>query len=69
MRTSIPKVRHILNLETCISVVAAFFYSQFMERIKKSKDTIDYKKINVTRYTDWAHYYSYAFGSCPCYPL
>ena len=37
MRTSIPKVRHILNLETCISVVAAFFYSQFMERIKKVK--------------------------------
>lgn len=54
MRTTIPKVRHILNLETCISVVAAFFYSQFMERIKRSKDSIDYKKINVTRYTDWA---------------
>ena len=54
MRTNIPKVRHILNLETCISVVAAFFYSQFMERIKKSKDEIDYKQINVTRYTDWA---------------
>ena len=54
MRTNIPKVRHILNLETCISVVAAFFYSQFMERIKKSGDTIDYKQINVTRYTDWA---------------
>ena len=44
----------ILNLETCISVVAAFFYSQFMERIKKSKNGIDYKKINVNRYTDWA---------------
>ena len=54
MRTTIPKVRHILNLETCISVVAAFFYSQFMERIKKSGDSIDYKKINVNRYTDWA---------------
>ena len=54
MRTKVPKIRHILNLETCISVVAAFFYSQFMERIKKSKDEIDYKQINVTRYTDWA---------------
>ncbi len=54
MRTNSPKVRHILNLETCISVVAAFFYSQFMERIKKSKGGIDYKQINVTRYTDWA---------------
>ena len=30
MRTKIEKVRHILNLETCISVVAAFFYSEFM---------------------------------------
>ncbi len=54
MRTKIPKIRHILNLETCISVVAAFFYSQFMERIKQSKDEINYKQINVTRYTDWA---------------
>lgn len=54
MRTNIPKVRHILNLETCISVVAAFFYSQFMTRIKESKDKIDFKQINVTRYTDWA---------------
>ena len=54
MRTNIPKVRHILNLETCISVVAAFFYSQFMIRIKESKNKIDFKQINVTRYTDWA---------------
>jgi len=54
MRTSIPKVRHILNLETCISVVAAFFYSQFMKKIQKSQDELNYKQINVTRYTDWA---------------
>ena len=55
MRTNIPKVRHILNLETCISIVAAFFYTQFMEKIKKAEDgNIDFKQINVTRYTDWA---------------
>ena len=54
MRTSIPKVRHILNLETCISVVAAFFYSQFMKRLEQGGDTINYKQINETRYTDWA---------------
>ena len=54
MRTNIPKVRHILNLETCISVVAAFFYSQFMKRLEQGGDTINYKQINETRYTDWA---------------
>lgn len=54
MRTNIPKIRHILNLETCISVVAAFFYSQFMKRLEQGGDTINYKQINETRYTDWA---------------
>jgi bacteriorhodopsin len=54
MRTNIPKIRHILNLETCISVVAAFFYSQFMKRLEQSGDNINYKQINETRYTDWA---------------
>ena len=52
MRTKIPKIRNILNLETCISVVAAYFYSLFVEKIKDKE--IDYKEINVTRYTDWA---------------
>ena len=33
MRTSDDKVRHILNLETCISIVAAFFYGMFMKKI------------------------------------
>ena len=52
MRTKIPKIRNILNLETCISVVAAYFYSLFVEKIKDKE--INYKEINVTRYTDWA---------------
>ena len=30
MRTKNKKVRHILNLETCISVVAAYFYGKFV---------------------------------------
>ena len=33
MRTKNNKVRHILNLETCISVVAAYFYGKFVEQI------------------------------------
>ena len=54
MRTKDPGIRHILNLETCISVVAAFFYTQFMKKMNTYKDKqLNYKEINVTRYTDW----------------
>ena len=52
MRTKVEKVRHILNLETCISVVASYFYGKFVGII--DKPTIDYQKINMTRYVDWA---------------
>jgi bacteriorhodopsin len=52
MRTKIEKARHILNLETCISVVAAYFYGKFVKII--NEPNIDYKKINMTRYLDWA---------------
>ena len=34
MRTKDIKIRNILNLETCISVVAAFFYSKFVENVE-----------------------------------
>ena len=50
MRTKNSKVRHILNLETCISVVAAYFYGRFVEQIEGN---INYRKINMTRYVDW----------------
>jgi bacteriorhodopsin len=51
LRTKIPSVRHILNLETCISIIAAFFYSQFV--LMLDKPSIDYPTVNKTRYTDW----------------
>lgn len=51
LRTSNPLVRHILNLETCISVVAGFFYSQFI--LMMEKPNISYDDINKTRYVDW----------------
>ena len=56
MRTNDPKIRHILNLETCISVVAAFFYSVFMKKINDTKpdEEINYKDININRYVDWS---------------
>tara|TARA_B100001027_G_scaffold212872_1_gene182759 strand:+ start:11403 stop:12227 length:825 start_codon:yes stop_codon:yes gene_type:complete len=53
IRTKDEKVRHILNLETCISVVAAFFYSKFVENVEKNPET-DYEKLNKMRYTDWS---------------
>ena len=51
IRTKDIKIRNILNLETCISVVAGFFYAKFVFDLDKE---IDYKKINNTRYVDWA---------------
>ena len=52
LRTKSPEVRNIMNLETCISVIAAYFYGKFIEKLKDKK--VDYEKINETRYTDWA---------------
>jgi len=52
MRTPNPKVRHILNLETCISFVASYFYSVFMAQINDKK--IDWNNITQTRYIDWS---------------
>ena len=52
MRTPDQKIRNILNLETCISVVAAFFYSKFVMSAESGK--INHEEINKTRYLDWA---------------
>jgi bacteriorhodopsin len=51
LRTNIPQVRHVMNLETCISIIAAFFYGKFLVMIEKP--TTDYSEINYTRYADW----------------
>lgn len=53
LRNKNPYIRHIMNLETCISVVAAFFYSQFVKSIQESHGNIDYKSFTNTRYLDW----------------
>ena len=50
LSTTNPVVRHIMNIETCISVIAGYFYSQFITKINR---VIDYKDINDTRYNDW----------------
>ena len=60
LRTKSDTMRHILNLETCISIVAAYFYGKFMEDIETSVEANeelleqDYKTLNVTRYLDWS---------------
>jgi bacteriorhodopsin len=57
LRTNQPHVRHVLNLETCISVVAGYFYSTFVAKIEEygKKDMkIDWADITKTRYIDWA---------------
>ena len=51
IRTKDLKIRNILNLETCISVVAAFFYGKFVNDLDKN---MDYTQINNMRYVDWA---------------
>ena len=52
IRTTNPKIRHIFNLETCISFVASYFYSQFITQI--NKNDINWTIITQTRYLDWA---------------
>jgi bacteriorhodopsin len=56
MRTNIPMVRHILNLETSISVIAGYFYSTFLEKIsayEKDDKVVDWADMTSTRYIDW----------------
>jgi len=63
LRTKNESVRHILNLETCISVVAAFFYSNFIGKLEH----INYEEINLNRYVDWAittPHYVVGIGAC-----
>ena len=57
LRTKIPAVQHIMNLETCISLVAGYFYSVFNDKIKTchaKKEPIIWKEITQLRYIDWA---------------
>lgn len=57
IRTPFPKVRHILNLETAISVIAGYFYSIFTNKIEEfsaKNIPIDWAEISRTRYIDWA---------------
>ena len=57
MRTMDPTVRHVLNLETAVSLIAGYFYSVFLEKIsiyEKEDRKIDWGDVSSTRYIDWS---------------
>ena len=65
LRNPVPQIRHIMNLETCISVVAGYFYGLFVDKINKAEkeaqeseenkeSELPLERINDMRYTDWA---------------
>lgn len=55
LRTNNSEVRHILNLETCISIIAGYFYSVFIVKVEDYKDHLfNWKGITRIRYIDWS---------------
>ena len=57
LRTNIPLVRHIFNLETVISIIAGYFYGKFVSKINESyinNKPVDFDEIVKTRYLDWS---------------
>lgn len=56
LRTKIRAVQHIMNLETCISLIACYFYSVFNMKINEYEETkdIDWNELTQIRYVDWA---------------
>ena len=46
LRNSVPQIRHIMNLETCISVVAGYFYGVFVKEINTFEEK-QKKKIKI----------------------
>ena len=57
LRTQNPVLRHLFNIETCISLVAGYFYANFVSKIdeyEKENKPIDWDSITLSRYIDWA---------------
>lgn len=57
LTTKNPIIRHVLNVETVVSIIASFFYSQFVSRYVNSagvtEQTVNYNELTKTRYVDW----------------
>jgi len=57
MRTTDPTIRHIFNLETCISIVAGYFYWLFVNKVdeaEKNNSPLNWAEITEFRYIDWS---------------
>ena len=57
IRTTVPMIRHIFNLETCVSIVAGYFYYLFMDKLnefEKKKQPVNWKEMTELRYLDWS---------------
>lgn len=51
LRTTSPQVRHIMNIETAVSLVAGLVYGMFIEQAKRPN--FDLRDIMPLRYLDW----------------
>ena len=38
LRNPIPQIRHVMNIETCISIVAGYFYGLFIKEIESAEN-------------------------------
>lgn len=54
LRTPIPFVRHVLNLETAISLIASYFYSLFVGMVQQQTNKPTWKEFTTLRYLDWS---------------
>lgn len=57
LRTNIEPMRHILNLETCISIVATYFYGKFIQILDNDtmQENMNTQEVILKhRYIDWA---------------
>jgi bacteriorhodopsin len=52
LRTEDARVRHILNVETSVSLIAGFVYGIFIERLKSGALTLE--DVTQLRYIDWS---------------
>jgi bacteriorhodopsin len=52
LKTSNMRIRHILNLETSVSLIAGFVYSIFYDML--SHNRLKLEKVTEYRYMDWA---------------
>lgn len=46
LRNPVPQIRHIMNLETCISVVAGYFYAVFVDKLNRAEKEAQEAKEN-----------------------